>query len=114
MVKKKLMIKYFIVLLLFLFFSTNIFAENDIDQWIDSEKTYKDLIEEGFEVQAYDTNTINIEGGLTILLFISVLQKEEEVYECQEYQTLDRSMKTLDMSLMCRELTQPYRRGVGT
>lgn len=114
MVTKKLMIKYFIVFFLFSFFSTNIFAENNIDQWIDSEKTYKDLIEEGFEVRAFDTNTINIEGGLTILLFISVLQKEKTVYECQEYQTLDSGMKTLDMSLVCRKLTQPYQRGVGT
>ena len=96
-----------------IFFSTNIFAENNIDQWNDSKKTYKDLIDEGFEVKAYDTNTIKVDGGLIILLFISVLQKEKEVYECQEYQTLDSSMKTLDMSLVCRELTQPYQRGMG-
>ena len=97
-----------------IFFSTSIFAENNIDQWTDSKKTYKDLIEEGFEVKAYDTNTINAEGGLIILLFITVLQKEKEIYECQEYQTLDSSMKTLDMSLVCRELSQPYQRGIGT
>ena len=97
-----------------IFFSTSIFAENNIDQWIDSEKTYKDLIEEGFEVKAYDTNTINVEDGLIILLFITVLQKEKEIYECQEYQTLDSGMKTLDLSLVCRELSQPYQRGIGT
>jgi len=104
----------FILIIFLIFFSTSIFAENDIDQWTDSKKTYKDLIEEGFEVKAYDTNTINAEGGLIILLFITVLQKEKEIYECQEYQTLDSSMKTLDMSLVCRELSQPYQRGIGT
>ena len=97
-----------------IFFSKNLIAENNIDQWIDSKKTYHDLIEEGFEVKAYSTNTINIEGGLIILLFVTVLQKEEDVYECQEYQTLDRGMKTLDMSLVCKELSQPYQRGIGT
>jgi len=108
------MMNKFIPIIFLIFFSTSIFAENNIDQWTDSKKTYKDLIEEGFEVKAYDTNTINAEGGLIILLFITVLQKEKEIYECQEYQTLDSSMKTLDMSLVCRELSQPYQRGIGT
>jgi len=108
------MINIFAIILLFLIFSKNVYANNDIDQWTDSKKTYKDLIEEGFKVKAYDTNTINTEGGLIILLFITVLQKEDEVYECQEYQTLDNSMTTLDMSLICRELSQPYQRGIGT
>ena len=104
----------FVIILFLLFFSINVFAKNDVDQWTDSEKTYKDLIEEGFKVKAYDTNSINTERGLIILLFITVLQKDKEVYECQEYQTLDNSMQTLDMSLICRELSQPYQRGVGT
>jgi len=108
------MMNKFILIIFLIFFSTSIFAENNIDQWIDSEKTYKDLIEEGFEVKAYDTNTINVEDGLIILLFITVLQKEKEIYECQEYQTLDSGMKTLDLSLVCRELSQPYQRGIGT
>ena len=108
------MMNRFIPIIFLIFFSTSILAENNIDQWIDSEKTYKDLIEEGFEVKAYDTNTINVEDGLIILLFITVLQKEKEIYECQEYQTLDSGMKTLDMSLVCRELSQPYQRGIGT
>jgi len=108
------MMNKFIPIIFLIFFSTSIFAENNIDQWTDSKKTYKDLIEEGFEVKAYDTNTINAEGGLIILLFITVLQKEKEIYECQEYQTLDSGMKTLDMSLVCRELSQPYQRGIGT
>jgi len=42
------------------------------------------------------------------------LQNDSEVYECQEYQTLDETMETLDMSLVCRQLVQPYERGVGT
>jgi len=108
------MMNIFAIILFLLFFSINVFAKNDVDQWTDSEKTYKDLIEEGFKVKAYDTNSINTERGLIILLFITVLQKDKEVYECQEYQTLDNSMQTLDMSLICRELSQPYQRGVGT
>ena len=104
----------FVLIIFLIFFSTNILADNNTDQWNNSKKTYKDLIDEGYEVKAYDTNTIKAEGGITILLFITVLQKEKEVYECQEYQTLDSSMKTLDMSLVCRELSQPYQRGIGT
>ena len=95
-------------------FSTQLFADNKFDQWSDSNKTYKDLVDEGFEVKAYDTNSINAEGDIIILLFITVLQKEKEVYECQEYQTLDKEMNTLDMSLVCRKLSQPYQRGLGT
>ena len=108
------MINKTIVIIFFLFFSKNIFAQSNIDQWYDSEKTYKDLIEEGFEVKAYSANTISASGGLTILLFITVLQKEKEVYECQEYQTLDNKMNTLDMILTCRVLKQPYKVGIGT
>ena len=53
-----------------MFLSTNVLAENNKDQWTDNKKTYKDLIEEGFEVKAYDTNTIKFEKGLIILLFM--------------------------------------------
>ena len=41
------------MLLLFIFFnliSLNLRADPDIDQWQDSKKTYRDLIDEGFEV----------------------------------------------------------------
>ena len=114
MVKKKLIMNRVKIIILLMFFSTELFAENNIDQWKDSEKTYKDLIEEGFEIKAYDTNTINVERGLIVLLFITVLQKEKEIYECQEYQTLDTKMNTLDISMVCRELYQPYKRGIGT
>ena len=87
-----------------------------INRWLrkNSEQTYKDLINDGFEIKSYDTTSINSKGGLTILLFITVLQKNKEVFECQEYQTLDKDMNTLDMSLVCRELTQPYQKGIGT
>ena len=101
------------ILILILIFSKFAYSEPNTDQWKDSDKTYKDLMDEGFEVKAYDTNTIKSEGGITILLFITVLQKNNDIFECQEYQTLDQSMTTLDMSLVCRKLSQPYSRGVG-
>ena len=101
----------FLVLLFFI--KTSIASPYD-DQWKDSSKSYKDLIEEGFEVKAYSTSTIDINIGLKLLLFVTVLQKDKEVYECQEYQTLDDTMETLDMSLVCRQLVQPYQTGIGT
>ena len=101
----------FLVLLFFI--KTSIASPYD-DQWEDSSKSYKDLIEEGFEVKAYSTSTIDINIGLKLLLFVTVLQKDKEVYECQEYQTLDDTMETLDMSLVCRQLVQPYQTGIGT
>lgn len=103
------------ILFLFFFLSCQVvLAEPDIDQWRESEKTYKDLIEEGFEVKSYDTTVINTGRGINILLFVTVLQKSKIVFECQEYQTLDSSMITLDMSIVCKELVQPYKRGIGT
>ena len=110
---KKIIIRLFLVII-FIFYNTSIFAEADTDQWQDSNLTYKDLIDQGFEVKSYDTSTITTEGGLILLFFVTVLQKENEIYECQEYQTLDENMKTLDLSMICRVLTQPYKRGVGT
>ena len=94
-------------------FSGLVYAEADTDQWQDSEKTYRDLIDDGFEVKAYDTSTIKTAGGLIILFFVTVLQKNTEVFECQEYQTIDQNIETLDMTLICKELVQPYQRGVG-
>jgi len=102
------------IIFLFSFFSLPILAEVDIDQWQDSDKTYRDLVEEGYEVKAYDINTITTESGLLLMFFVTVLQKKNEVYECQEYQTLDQSMKTLDMRFVCRKLAQPYKMGIGT
>ena len=104
----------FLILILLVSLSGLVQAQPDIDQWKNSEKTYKDLINDGFEIKSYDTTSINLKGGLTILLFVTVLQKNKEVFECQEYQTLDKDMNTLGMSLVCRELTQPYKQGIGT
>ena len=74
----------------------------------------KQLINEGFEVKGYDTNSIKTDNGLILMFFVTVLQKDKEVYECQEYQTLDGSMNTLDLSFICRKIIQPYQIGVGT
>ena len=100
---------------LFCFFlSLPVFAEIEIDQWKDSDKTYYDLIQEGFEVKAYDISNIKTSNGYLLMFFVTVLQKENQVYECQEYQTLDETMQTIDMTFICRKLVQPYKRGVGT
>ena len=104
-------IKLIVIILFFFKFAT---AETNTDQWLDSKKTYKDLIEEGYEVKSYDSTTIKTDNGLTIIMFVTVLQKNTDVYECQEYQTLDGNMQTLNLSVICKELTQPYQRGIGT
>ena len=106
--------RFISIIFLFSFFSLATLAEVDIDQWQDSDKTYRDLIDEGFEVKAYDINTIASENGHLLMFFVMVLQKNREVYECQEYQTLDNSMKTIDMNFVCRQLVQPYKKGIGT
>ena len=111
MAKSKLTIFLFSV---FLFFSTLSIANPNIDQWLESEKSYKDLINEGFEVKSYSISDIEVGNDLTIILFVTVLQKDKELYECQEYQTIDKNVETLDMTLICKELVQPYERGIGT
>jgi endo-1,4-beta-D-glucanase Y len=112
--KRKLIMLRIYILFFLIFFINIAKADPTLEQWEDSEKTYKDLIDEGFEVKSYSTNNIKTRDGLIFLLFITVLQKEKTVFECQEYQTLDESMKTLDMKLVCRKLIQPYKRGIGT
>jgi len=114
LVEKKITMRLFLIFIFIFFYNMPIFADANTDQWQDSNLTYKDLIDQGFEVKAYNTSTITTDGGLILLFFVTVLQKEKEVYECQEYQTLDGNMKTLDMSVICRELTQPYNRGIDT
>ena len=110
MVKRKL--SYIITIL---FFITSLaYANPNTDQWIESDKSYKDLINQGFEVKSYAMNTIENINGLYILLFVTVLQKAKELYECQEYQTIDKTIETIDMTLVCKELVQPYERGLGT
>ena len=89
-------------------------ANPNTDQWMESDKSYKDLINEGFEVKSYAINNIETANGLYILLFVTVLQKDKELYECQEYQTIDKKIETFDMTLVCKELVQPYERGLGT
>ena len=95
-------------------FTSLVNANPNTDQWLESEKTYKDLINEGFEVKSYAINDIETANGLYVLLFVTVLQKDNELYECQEYQTIDKMIETLDMTLICKELVQPYERGLGT
>ena len=115
MVKKKLIIIFSVLILIALILiNKSVLSNSNNDQWQDSSKSYKDLIEEGFEVRGYSINNIETFKGLKVLLFVTVLQKNKEVYECQEYQTLDETMETLDMSLVCRQLVQPFKRGLGT
>jgi len=112
MVKRKL--KLFLSVIMVMTFTSLVNANPNTDQWLESEKTYKDLINEGFEVKSYAINNIETANGLYILLFVTVLQKDNELYECQEYQTIDKKIETLDMNLICKELVQPYERGLGT
>ena len=109
---KKLLIKF--IFCLSITFSNLVYANPNNDQWLDSEKTYKDLINEGYEVKSYSISNIQTANGLMLLLFVTVLQKNTEIYECQEYQTMDQNLETLDMNLICKQLVQPYQRGVGT
>ena len=111
MVKRKLVNFIFILTLIYSCISN---ANPNLDQWLDTEKTYKDLINDGFEVKSYSINDIQTSNGLTLLLFVTVLQKKDDVYECQEYQTIDQNLETLDLTLICKQLVQPYQRGLGT
>ena len=112
MVARKL--KFFLIITLFLSFPLILKANPNADQWMESDKSYKDLINEGFEVKSYAMNNIETANGLYILLFVTVLQKNNDIYECQEYQTIDKAIETLDMTLICKELVQPYEKGLGT
>ena len=60
-------------------FTSVVNANPNTDQWLESEKTYKDLINEGFEVKSYAINNIETANGLYILLFVTVLQKDNEI-----------------------------------
>ena len=109
-----MVLKFFLQLIIYLFLSLAIFAEANLDQWQDSEKTYYDLVQEGYEVKAYDISKVETNKGYLFMFFVSVLQKENQVYECQEYQTLDENMQTINTTFVCRKLVQPYIRGLGT
>ena len=112
MVARKL--KFFLIITFLLSFPLILKANPNADQWMESDKSYKDLINEGFEVKSYAMNNIETANGLYILLFVTVLQKNNDIYECQEYQTIDKSIETLNMTLICKELVQPYEKGLGT
>jgi len=89
-------------------------AESDDDQWIDKNKTYFELIQEGFEVKAYDITNFKDAMGNMYMFFVTVLQKSKTVIECQEYQVFDQDMNTISLTFVCRELVKPYKRGIGT
>ena len=61
MVKKKLK---FIFILFFTIFSNSVLSNPNLDQWLDTEKSYKDLINEGFEVKSYSISNIETTNGL--------------------------------------------------
>mgnify|MGYP001441432396 CR=1 FL=1 len=109
-----MILKRLFLFLFCIFLNLSVFAESDNDQWQDSDKTYFDLIQEGFEVKAYDITNIKVQNNYILMFFVSVLQKNNSVYECQEYQTLDMNMQTLDMNFICKQLVQPYKKGLGT
>ena len=111
MARRKLKI---IITILIIFTPTFAYSDPNTDQWLDTDKTYKDLINEGFELKSYSISDIKTDNGLILLLFVSVLQKNNDIYECQEYQTINSSLETLDMNLICKQLVQPYKRGIGT
>ena len=110
MVKTTLIFFVFVILMIISKFS---FADPNIDQWLETEKTYKDLVNEGYEVKSYSISNIQLDNGI-LILFVTVLQKDEDLFECQEYQTMDQNLDTLDMNLICKQLVQPYQRGIGT
>ncbi len=103
-----------ILIIIFFLLSSSLFANPNLDQWLDTEKTYKDLINEGYDVKSYSISNIETSNGLLLILFVTVLQKDNDLYECQEYQTMDQNLETLDMTLICKQLVQPFQRGIGT
>ena len=68
MVTRKLI--FLITTIIFTLFSLFAFANPNADQWIESDKTYKDLINEGFEVKSYAISNVETANGLNILLFV--------------------------------------------
>ena len=79
MAKQKL--RTIIIGMIFILFASILHANPNLDQWRESDKTYKDLINEGFDVKSYAINNIETANGLYILLFVTVLQKDKEIYE---------------------------------
>ena len=104
----------FILFAIFILYSNFAYADLDNDQWKDSESTYLDLIEEGYEIKAYDISNFKDSFGNMYMFFVTVLQKSDSFYECQEYQIFDENMSTIDLSFVCRKLVQPYKKGLDT
>ena len=100
--------------LLVLLFSSHVYSEVDNDQWQDTGETYVDLINQGFEVKGYDMTNFKDEMGNLYLFFVTVLQKNKIVYECQEYQVFDNTMDTISLTFVCRKLVKPYKKGLKT
>ena len=106
--------KFSIILLFFIFVSNSLIANSKIDQWQDTKKTYIELIEKGFNVKAYDMTNFKDDQGNLYLFCVTVLQKEKEIYECQEYQIFNNMMETIDLTFICRKLVKPYNKGLKT
>ena len=86
------MIKYVYKLFIFTFLlliSNNSFSETYMDQWKDTDESYLDLIDKGYQVKAYDMSNFKDKMGNMYMFFVTVLQKDKTVYECQEYQIFD-------------------------
>ena len=99
---------------LVLLFASHAYSEADNDQWQDTGETYVDLINQGFEVKGYDMTNFKDEMGNLYLFFVTVLQKNKIVYECQEYQVFDNTMDTISLTFVCRKLVKPYKKGLKT
>ena len=99
---------------LVLLFARHAYSEVDNDQWQDTGETYVDLINQGFEVKGYDMTNFKDEMGNLYLFFVTVLQKNKIVYECQEYQVFDNTMDTISLTFVCRKLVKPYKKGLKT
>ena len=112
--KTNIMIKHIYKLFIFiflLFISNYSFSETYMDQWEDSDKSYLDLIEQGYQVIAYDMSNFKDKMGNMYMFFVTVLQKNKTVFECQEYQIFDEYMNTIDLTVVCRKLVQPFKKG---
>ena len=108
------MIYRFLLFIFILLFCKSLFADPNNDQWKDTDRTYLELIQEGFEIKAYDMSNFKDSLGNMYMFFVTVLQKNKRVFECQEYQVFDNLMNTLDLTFVCRELVKPYKKGIET
>ena len=57
-----------VITLIIIFMALSVAAESPIDQWEDSKKTYKDLINDGFQFKAYDSTSIRTDNNLILIL----------------------------------------------